>query len=201
MAGMGSRNLFDGPGAGVVAKVMARQNRAAEAEAVELLDPNDSDRVLVIGFGPGVGVQLLLERLARGGVGGVDPSRAMLRQATARNRDALDSGRLELVCASSDAMPWPEHHFDGAIAVNVMQLCEPIEATATELARLLRPGARLVSLTHDWAIRKHAATVDAWLADTKRALSALGFIDVGTGRGRAESGTIVRLTARRGDRT
>jgi ubiquinone/menaquinone biosynthesis C-methylase UbiE len=197
---MGSRNLFDGPGAGVVGKVMARQNRAAEAEAVELLDPNDTDRVLVIGFGPGVGVQLLLERVARGWVGGADPSRAMLRQATARNRDPLDAGRLELVPASSDAMPWPAHHFDGAIAVNVMQLCEPIEATATELARLLRPGARLVSLTHDWAIRKHAPTVDAWLADAKCALAARGFIDIDTGQGRAESGTIVRLTARRSDR-
>ena len=62
--------------------------------------------------------------------------------------------------------------FDGVIAVNTLQLCEPIVDTARELARVMKPGAKLISLTHDWAMKRHAATVDTWLAKTEAAFAA-----------------------------
>ena len=70
-------SLFDGPAGALAAKVMARANRAAEAEAVERLGSSVADTVLAIGFGPGVGVALLAARLTSGTVVGVDPSAAM----------------------------------------------------------------------------------------------------------------------------
>jgi trans-aconitate methyltransferase len=40
--------------------------------------------VLEVGFGPGVGIQLVLERLAGGWVAGIDQSQEMVGQAAAR---------------------------------------------------------------------------------------------------------------------
>src|SRR4051794_4594354 len=90
---------FDGAAGLVAARVMARVNRDAEYEAANRLAPVAGARLLVVGFGPGLGV----ERLAADGatfVGGVDPSGVMLRAATRRNADAVAAGRVELLRAT-----------------------------------------------------------------------------------------------------
>lgn len=191
-------SVFEGLMGAFVAKVMARANRAAEAEAISLLDPAPSDAVLAIGFGPGVGVALLAARLTAGTVVGVDPSASMLKVASRRNRSVIAAGRVELRQARAEATGAPAATFDGAIAVNALQLCEPFPATARELARVMKPGARLVGLTHDWALERQAGSVEAWDAAAKAALEAAGFGAVRSFRGKAEHGRIVVLTALRG---
>lgn len=189
---------FDGPVGTLAARIMARANRAAEVEAIARLAPSPADTVLVIGFGPGVGVALLAERLESGKVTGVDPSAAMVRAATRANRAAVASGKVTLHPARADAVPAADGAFDGAVAVNSLQLCEPLAATGRELARVLKPGARLVSLTHDWALKRHAGSADGWIAMARAAFGEAGFDQIEVFPGEAEKGTIVTLTARRG---
>jgi ubiquinone/menaquinone biosynthesis C-methylase UbiE len=188
---------FEGLTGIFAAQVMARMNRAAEAEAVELLDPAADASVLVVGFGPGVGVALLAKRLTSGRVVGVDPSGSMIKVAKRANRAALAAGRVDLRQARADATGAADATFDGAVAVNTLQLCEPFATTARELARVLKPGARLVSLTHDWALARHGGSADAWLAEARAALKSARFVEVRDFRGRAEKGRIVALTTRR----
>lgn len=66
-----SKVFFDGPAAGIMAKHL-EHNCDAEAEAIEELDPGPDDHVLTIGFGPGIGVELLAPRVAK--VTGIDLS-------------------------------------------------------------------------------------------------------------------------------
>jgi len=187
---------FEGAIGVIAAKVMARVNRDAEAEAVSRLDPAPGDRVLVLGFGPGIGVALLAERLASGDVVGVDPSETMARLATRRNLRAIGAGKVTLHAVRGDAIPAEAASFDGAVAVNTLQLCEPLAATAAELARVLKPGASFVSLTHDWAIARSAGGVEAWIA-AARAAFAPAFEAIESGRGGAEKGRIVVFAGRR----
>src|SRR5262249_62002579 len=65
--------------------IMARTNRAIAARAVELLNIQPSDRVLEGGFGPGVGIQLLAEKVTAGQGVGIDCSEEMVEPATGRN--------------------------------------------------------------------------------------------------------------------
>lgn len=190
-------DLFDGPLAGLTASIMARMNRDAEAEAVELLAPAEDAAVLVLGFGPGLGVRRLAERLPRGRVLGLDPSAAMVAAATRANRAAIASGRVMLTRARADRTPCGDGAFDGAIAVNTLQLCEPLDATARELARVLKPGARLVSLTHAWALERHTGSVEGWIGRAVAAFEAAGFGEARSFRGRAEKGQIVAFVATR----
>src|SRR5688572_3706084 len=63
--------------------IMARMNRKVAAWAIDLLAVHPSDRVLEVGFVPGVGIQLLAESASSGQVVGVDPSKEMrTRQIT-----------------------------------------------------------------------------------------------------------------------
>ena len=138
----------------------------------------DHDRVLEIGFGPGVAIEMAA-RLARSGkVVGVDHSDVMLRQASHRNRAAIAAGRVQLHLASADALPPFTEPFDKVMASNVhMFLHDPVSTLRRWLV-ITRPGG-WVAITHQ--SRKQAATD----ADTAQGadriagdLRAAGFTDV-----------------------
>jgi ubiquinone/menaquinone biosynthesis C-methylase UbiE len=121
--------------------ILARTNRRYAAWVVDLLDVRQPDRVLEIGFGPGVAIQMLAARAAY--VAGVDPSAEMLRQATRRNAAAISDGRVELRRCSADDMPFVDGNFDKALAINSMQLWPDKLAGLREVSRVLRQGGQI----------------------------------------------------------
>src|SRR5579875_3191486 len=82
-----------GPLGRVAGWMMARTD-ADDRWIVDLLDVQPDDRVLEIGFGPGVAIALLAARATAGIVVGVDPSDVMAQQAARRNRAAVRAGRV-----------------------------------------------------------------------------------------------------------
>jgi ubiquinone/menaquinone biosynthesis C-methylase UbiE len=121
--------------------ILARTNRRYAAWVVDLLDVRQPDRVLEIGFGPGVAIQMLAARAAY--VAGVDPSAEMLRQATRRNAAAISDGRVELRRCSADDMPFVDGNFDKALAINSMQLWPDKLAGLREVSRVLRHDGQI----------------------------------------------------------
>jgi ubiquinone/menaquinone biosynthesis C-methylase UbiE len=168
---------FEGTTGRVAGAVMARMNRDMEHGAIDQLNPAPDASVLSIGFGPGVGVAALARRVPQGRVAGIDPSATMVDQALRRNRLAVRSGQVTLVCAGAESIPWPDDTFFGVVAVNSIQLWDPLEAGVQEAARVLAPGGRLVTLTHAWAIEKHAP-LEEWVASTTHLLISSGLVDV-----------------------
>lgn len=201
---MSSTAMFDGVRGRMIAPLMVLMNRSAEREAIDVLEPDVGDRVLGIGIGPGVGVRLLAERsmsdaaadgVASGRVVGVDPSRVQLRAARRRNRRAIDEGRVELVEATADELPFESGIFDGVVAVNSVQLWEPLEGSLAEVARVMRTGARLVALTHDWSIeRMLGSSIEEWLATISELGESSGLEAMRSWRARAERGRSVAFT-------
>jgi len=149
----------------LVGLVMATRysNRERNRRTIELLDIQPDDRVLEIGFGPGLAIEMAA-RLARSGcVVGVDHSEVMLRQASRRNRAVIDAGRVQLHRASADALPSFTERFDKLLASNVHMIT--------------RTGRR-VAITHQ--SRKRAATDADSARDAEHitSLRAAGFTDV-----------------------
>ncbi|MGH2370537.1 MAG: class I SAM-dependent methyltransferase, partial [Chloroflexota bacterium] len=93
---------------GHVAGFLMARTDADDRWVVELLDVQPDDRVIEIGFGPGVAIGLLAERATAGLVAGVDPSEVMVRQATRWNRAAVRAGRVELRQGATAALPYPD---------------------------------------------------------------------------------------------
>jgi ubiquinone/menaquinone biosynthesis C-methylase UbiE len=186
---------FDGLAGRVAAPAMARLNRDMESAAILELDPADAARVLSIGFGPGVGIAELARR-THGLVAGIDPSSTMVDVATRRNRSAVGAGRVILRQAGAEAVPWPDDSFDAAVAVNSMQLWRPLDEAVAEIARVLRPGGALVTVTYVWAVEK-TAPLEVWTEDTSAILSQHCFEGVvtGTREFRTGPGLILRATS------
>ena len=118
-------------------------NRQRNRWAVALLDIKPTDRVLEIGFGPGIAIAELARRATRGHVYGVDHSEVMVRLARRRNR----AQNVHLVQASVDQLPDFGAPLDAMLAVNTLGFwAEPAERLR-ELRELLRPGGRIALVT------------------------------------------------------
>jgi ubiquinone/menaquinone biosynthesis C-methylase UbiE len=122
--------------------IMAGSNRACAERAIGLLEVRPQDRVLEVGFGPGVAIELLARVPARHVVG-VDPSTEMLEQAAVRNAAGVASGRVELQQGSVERLPFADATFDKALAINSMQVWPDVVAGLRELRRVLAPSGRI----------------------------------------------------------
>ena len=118
-------------------------NRQRSVWVVSLLDVQPADRVLEIGFGPG----LAIAELVRAGAGhayGIDHSDVMLRQASRRNAAAVRAGRVTLIRASVDQIPSAlDGPFDAILAVNALGFWPAPAERLAQLGRRLAPGGRI----------------------------------------------------------
>jgi len=123
--------------------IMARSNRNCAAWVVELLDVAPRDKVLEVGFGPGVGIELLTQAASGGYVFGVDPSREMLGQARARNAKAVLSGHVDLRLGAVESLPFKAGSFDKAMTINSLQIWPDAVTGLREIYRVMKPGGRI----------------------------------------------------------
>jgi SAM-dependent methyltransferase len=153
-------------------------NRERNRRTVELLHIRPDDRVLEVGYGPGLAVQWVAERALRGKVVGIDHSALMDRKAARRNARAIEAGRVELHVASLDAMPKFEAPFDKVLAVNVYMFWPNPGGVLATLASLMKFGGT-IALT--FQPRNRGATSEDARRGGERiadSLRAAGFLDV-----------------------
>ncbi len=129
------------------------------------LDVGSNDRVLDIGCGTGLITRDAAKRAVSGSAVGVDISAEMVAAARRLSaREGLQNVRFEQ--ADAQVHDFPAAHFSlGVSRFGTMFFAEPGAAFAN-LARALRPGARLVQLV--WQEQRH----QEWDAVIHRALGA-----------------------------
>lgn len=133
-----------GPAGRVVGRVLNRSNRALVAAAVDAVAAGPGATVVDVGFGGGVGLQLLLDRVgAAGVVHGVEISETMLAGACGRFRRQIAAGRLQVHDATMEQLPMPAGSVDAVVSTNTIYFIDDLQPAFVELARVLRPGGRL----------------------------------------------------------
>src|SRR5215216_8076038 len=87
--------------------VMAHRssNQKRNSWAVSLLDVRPDDRVLEIGFGPGLAIRELARLAVDGYVCGIDHSELMLRRAKRLNAEGLRRGVVDLRLGAVENLP------------------------------------------------------------------------------------------------
>jgi arsenite methyltransferase len=129
----------------LVGAMMNRRNGQTITAAVDALSPQAGTVVADIGFGGGVGIKLLLDRVgAAGQVHGIEISQAMLNRAARRFRGEIADGRLSLHAASLTDLPLPQASLDGAITINTIYFIGDLDRAFSELARALKPSRHAV---------------------------------------------------------
>lgn len=110
---------------------------------IEILEPRSGERLLEIGPGTGYYTFTLAERLAGGQVDAFDVQQQMLDHVM---REANRRGVTNILPALGDAqsLPYAADSFDAVVLVTVLGEIPDQDRALAEIARVLRPGGRLV---------------------------------------------------------
>jgi SAM-dependent methyltransferase len=111
--------------------------------ALSLLAIKPTDRVLEVGFGPGITAGKAAAN-AREMVG-VDRSALMLRQATRRNKELIEKGKLTLMLGAVESLRPELGLFDKIYSMNVVQFWREPVAVFRTLRKLLKPDGVLLT--------------------------------------------------------
>jgi trans-aconitate methyltransferase len=171
-----------GPVGRIVGRVMATRSSNVQRNrwAVDQLDVGPADRVLEIGFGPGIAIEALVARVTEGIVHGVDHSELMVRTAGRRNAQALAEGRLRLTPASVADVDDELAPLDLVLAVNNLGMWPDPPAQLAQLRRLLRPGGRIAIGQQPRTPGADAETARRAGEDIAALLAAAGLADIET---------------------
>jgi ubiquinone/menaquinone biosynthesis C-methylase UbiE len=164
--------------------VMAHRpsNRRRNRWVVSLLDVQPAERVLEIGFGPGLAIAELSRRVGNSGHAyGIDHSEVMLRQATKRNASAMAAGQVSLTSASVDQLP-PSFGgpFDAILAVNSVGFWPIPTERLRELRRRLRSGGRIAIASQPRCPGATASTSCQAAREVETLLHDSGYTDIRT---------------------
>jgi ubiquinone/menaquinone biosynthesis C-methylase UbiE len=125
----------------VVGHVLAIENRERIAWAIQQLDIQPADRVLEIGYGPGLGIEQAALHAAH--VAGLDVSEVMLSQARRRNAAGVDAGKIDLRQGDVRQLPFADHNFDKVFAINSYHIWPDGHAGLVEIQRVLKPDGAI----------------------------------------------------------
>lgn len=146
---------------------------------VSAVEPEHCRQVLDVATGTGLVAAELLRQGAREVVA-IDQSESMLEAA--RRRFSTGSGtaseagrcdpRVRLIRGQAEALPFADASFDGLTFTYLLRYVDDPARTVAELARVLRPGARIASL--EFGVPPRLVPRAAWRAYTRIGLPAAG---------------------------
>jgi ubiquinone/menaquinone biosynthesis C-methylase UbiE len=123
-------------------RIMAFTNKELNEWTLSLLNIRSSDRVLEIGFGPGIAVEKISNIIKEGITVGIDPSEVMLSQAQKRNEVAISEGKVKLHLAEIENLPVFDETFDKIFSINSIIFWNRLK----DLRKLMKPNG-LIAIT------------------------------------------------------
>ena len=163
-----ARRIFSGIGATYEkagALLSFGQDARWRARLVESVRAAPGDVVLDVATGTGLVARALSERYGCEVIG-LDRSADMLGAAAARD------GHIPLVRARAESLPFPDESFDHLTFTYLMRYVDDPAATMRELARVVRPGGRIVAI--DFGVPTNPLLRTVWRAYTSIGLPIVG---------------------------
>jgi len=133
----------------IVGAIMTKGNMPAIVKTLELLQVNDEDTVLEIGFGPGSALYQLLGNNKKCTATGIDFSLLMLHEAAKKNHTFIDDKRLKLIHGDFCDINLQNNSFSKVFGVNVIYFWNDLDTIAHKIHTLLKPNGKAVFFMAD----------------------------------------------------
>jgi demethylmenaquinone methyltransferase/2-methoxy-6-polyprenyl-1,4-benzoquinol methylase len=143
---------------------------------VDRIVPAPGQRILDVASGT-AGVALQLARRTGAAVVGVDLTEQMLAEGHRRVAAAGRAGQIALVAGRAEQLPFPDQSFDSLTFTYLLRYVQDPQATLAELARVVKPGARVASL--EFMLPPRPVFRLGWWLYTRLLLPAGGYLTGG----------------------
>ncbi len=96
---------------------MNERHSAVTGWALDFFDFNENDRILDIGCGGGETLRRMSEKVTHGRLTGIDYSEVSVRSSEEKNSEDIKNGKMKIIEASVEKMPFNDNSFDKIITV------------------------------------------------------------------------------------
>ena len=133
----------------IMSLVFDRGNAFLNDFVSELMSVQPYDRIIEIGFGTGNLIKKMAQHIDKGFIEGVDLSSTMLSLAQKRNKNSIGNGKVKIFAGNFDEIPYEKEIFTKACSVNTLYFWPKPEHTAKKIAKILKPGGKLILAFED----------------------------------------------------
>lgn len=130
-------------GSRFITRMMNQGNEELEYFGIELMNLQENENILEIGFGNGRIMQEMSKQIISGKIYGIDISQEMIAHTTRRLRPEVKEGKVILHKASVEQIPLDNDSIDKAFTCNTIYFWPDLEKCAKEVLRVLKPGGTL----------------------------------------------------------
>jgi len=129
---------------------MNRSHSALTDWGLQQISIERNFKILDIGCGGGRTIQKLASVATEGSVCGVDNATGSVAVSRSKNAQLIKNGRVEIRQASVSQLPFPDHSFDLATAIETQYYWPDLVNDMKEVRRVLKPGGRLIIIAETY---------------------------------------------------
>jgi ubiquinone/menaquinone biosynthesis C-methylase UbiE len=159
-----------------VANIMIKGNRKSYINLIRNLDVQPSDKLLEIGYGPGLGIHMITQLCNSCIVHGVDFSRLMHKKASRYNKLTVEKGKVQLQYGDFLEIPLTKNQYDKIYCLNVIYFWDDLtKPFAKTLSLLKETGAFFIYMVDaNFLVQKKAPDSVFNKYSIEQVLEALG---------------------------
>jgi cyclopropane fatty-acyl-phospholipid synthase-like methyltransferase len=119
---------------------MVKSNQRKYDRLIMDLDLQAQDKLLEIGYGPGIGISMIAESCSSCTVHGIDFSQLMYKRASKYNKRFIDAGQVSLQYGDFLQVPVTQDDYDKVFCLNVVYFWKELKGPFTKVFSSLKKG-------------------------------------------------------------
>ncbi|MCY8310572.1 methyltransferase domain-containing protein [Bacillus vallismortis] len=117
-----------------------KQAKTIEHMMIDFIDIQENDRILEIGTGNGTLFKNITEKLEKGSLKSIDPSKRKVRNISRANRKNMGTG--EIIHGYPENIPFDDRTFNKVFSLHTVQSCTDMRLALREIYRVLQIDGR-----------------------------------------------------------
>lgn len=168
----------------IISGLMKKGNRPVYENLIEYMEIKQGEKMLEIGYGPGLGIDLILTGFPSVSINGVDFSELMYKEASERNKKLIEGGRVKLQYGDFLEAAVDGKDFDRVYFTNVIYFWNDIQKPFEKIYSLLKKGGSVnfYMAGKDYLEKQMITNQETFnkysIEQVKDTLTAAGFINI-----------------------
>ena len=139
----------------VMLKIMNTVHKRIFIFGIENIDVFADSKLLDLGFGGGMALKLLSEKFNHVKLFGIDFSEEALITGTKNNKKDIESGKITLLQADIEKIPFPDYYFDIITAFQTHYHWQDLNNKVKEIYRVLSENGQFIIVAEKYKINYH----------------------------------------------
>jgi ubiquinone/menaquinone biosynthesis C-methylase UbiE len=124
----------------LTANMMIKSNLKNYDRLIRDFDLQPRNKILEIGYGPGIGIRKLAEMCTTCTIHGIDFSRLMYKRAGRYNKEFIDAGKVQLQYGDFLKIPVSDNDYDKIFCLNVVYFWNELSSPFQKVFSMLNQG-------------------------------------------------------------